>query len=120
MSINLRYIVDDIDEAIDFYQKLGFELEMHPGPGFAAMRRDSLILYLNRQGFGGGGMQVTGDPRPGGWNRFQIETAALEDEVASLKDEGVVFHGEIVEGKGGRQALAEDPSGNLVELFERF
>ena len=121
-DIRVRYIVNDVDDAIEFYTRhLGFELVMKPGPGFAMLRRDGLRLLLNTpEGGGGAGQRLSGGqlPEPGGWNRFQLEVDDLEAVVDTLRSGGVGFRGEIVEGRGGRQALANDPSGNPVELFE--
>jgi catechol 2,3-dioxygenase-like lactoylglutathione lyase family enzyme len=118
MSTSIRYIVDDVDEAIEFYRdRLGFAVTMHPAPGFAALRRDDLVLLLNAPGAGGAGT-AGGTPAPGGWNRFQIQTADLNSLVSMLRDQGVTFRGALVEGGGGRQILAEDPAGNVIELFE--
>jgi catechol 2,3-dioxygenase-like lactoylglutathione lyase family enzyme len=119
---NVRYIVDDVETAIDFYRdELGFEVEMHPGPGFAALSRGDLRLLLNAPGGGGGAGQAMPDgrrPEPGGWNRFQLEVDDLEAEVARLGRNGVGLRGEIVKGRGGDQVLLDDPAGNPVELFE--
>ncbi|HEU4318761.1 MAG TPA: VOC family protein [Acidimicrobiia bacterium] len=118
MSASVRYIVEDVDQAIEFYRdQLGFEIDMHPAPGFARLSRGDLVLLLNEPGAGGAG-QAGGDPQPGGWSRFQIETNDLDRQVESLRRAGVAFRGEMVEGRGGRQILVEDPSGNIVELFE--
>lgn len=118
MSASVRYIVGDVEQAIDFYRDLlGFAVDMQPAPGFARLSRGDLVLLLNEPGVGGAG-QAGGDPEPGGWNRFQIETDDLDREVESLRQAGMAFRGEMVEGRGGRQILVEDPSGNLVELFE--
>lgn len=118
MSANVRYIVADVDAAIGFYRDLlGFEVDMHPAPGFARLTRDDLVLLLNQPGAGGAGV-AGGNPQPGGWNRFQIETTDLDQLVRTLEDVGASFRGEMVQGQGGRQILVEDPSGNLVELFE--
>lgn len=118
MGASVRYIVNDVDASIEFYRdRLGFEVEMHPAPGFAGLRHDDLTLFLNEPGAGGAG-EAGGDPTPGGWNRFRIET----DDLGMLIDEldaGVSFRGDRVEGKGGSQILVEDPSGNVIELFER-
>lgn len=121
MTVNVRYIVDDLQPAIEFYSRLGFEVKMQPGPGFAQLQRGGLILYLNTPGGGGGAGQALDDgsvPEPGGWNRFQLEVEDLTAEVDRLRAAGVGFRSEIIEGRGGKQALAEDPYGNLVELFE--
>jgi catechol 2,3-dioxygenase-like lactoylglutathione lyase family enzyme len=117
MTVSVRYIVDDVDAAIEFYtSSLGFELEMHPGPGFAALTRDDLRLLINAPGAGGAGT-AGGEPEPGGWNRFQLEVEDLDVWIAELSERGVRFRGDPVEGRGGRQVLVEDPSGNLIELF---
>jgi catechol 2,3-dioxygenase-like lactoylglutathione lyase family enzyme len=117
----VRYIVDDVDAAVGFYtERLGFEVEMHPGPGFAALRRGDLRLLVNATGGPGGASQEVGGrrPEPGGWNRFQIEVADIDAEVEALRGAGVVLRNEIVTGIGGRQILLEDPSGNPIELFQ--
>ena len=123
-SISVRYIVDDLDAAVRFYTTgLHFDVAMRPGPGFAMLRRDDLRLLLNTPGGGGGAGQTLSDgsrPVPGGWNRFQLEVDDLDDAVSELTAAGVPFRGEPITGRGGRQALACDPSGNLVELFEPF
>lgn len=117
MTVNVRYIVDDVDDAIAFYQdRLGFAVTMHPAPGFAALSRGDLTLFLNAPGAGGAGV-AGGTPEPGGWNRFQIQVDDLDGLIAGLGDD-VTFRGELVEGMGGRQILLADPSGNVVELFE--
>lgn len=114
----IRYIVHDVEAALSFYRdRLGFEVEMRPAPGFAALKREDLRLYLNVPGAGGAG-RAGGKPEPGGWNRFQLEVEDLGDQVERLRAAGVTLRGEVVEGKGGRQVLVEDPSGNPVELFE--
>ena len=122
-TVNVRYIVNDVDAAITFYTAmLGFKLEMHPAPGFASLSRGSLQLLLNRPGAGGAG-QATPDsqrPAPGGWNRIQIEVDDLEATVEKLKGAGGRFRNQIVTGNGGKQILVEDPSGNAVELFQPF
>jgi predicted enzyme related to lactoylglutathione lyase len=120
-KVSVRYIVSDVDAAIPFYRDmLGFAVDMHPAPGFAALSRGDLVLLLNRPGAGGAG-QTRSDgqiPAPGGWNRIQIEVSDLTATVAKLKAAGCKFRGEIVIGNGGNQALVDDPSGNCVELFE--
>jgi len=114
----IRYIVNDTKRAIAFYRdQLGFEVEMHPAPGFAALSRGDLRLYLNAPGAGGAG-RAGGSPEAGGWNRFQLEFEDLEAAVERLASAGATFRGEIVSGKGGRQILVEDPSGNPIELFQ--
>jgi uncharacterized glyoxalase superfamily protein PhnB/catechol 2,3-dioxygenase-like lactoylglutathione lyase family enzyme len=118
---NIRYIVDDVEKSIEIYTDLlGFEVQMHPAPGFAALRRDNLRLFLNKPGAGGAGQAMPDGqlPEPGGWNRIQISTDDLESFYSELNDKGASFRNEIVEGKGGKQVLLQDPSGNLIELFE--
>jgi catechol 2,3-dioxygenase-like lactoylglutathione lyase family enzyme len=118
----VRYIVDDVDAAIAFYNKnLGFEVTAQSGPYFAILTRENMQLVLSPPKGPGGGSQPMPDgrrPEPGGWNRIIVRTSNLEDEVSTLKKAGVAFRNEIVAGPGGRQILLEDPSGNLVELFE--
>jgi catechol 2,3-dioxygenase-like lactoylglutathione lyase family enzyme len=120
-TVNVRYITDDVDAAVAFYvERLGFDVEMQAGPGFAKLARGGLRLLLNRPGAGGAG-QPTPDgrrPEPGGWNRIQIEVSDLEREVAALRAAGASFRGEIVTGRGGSQILLDDPAGNPVELFQ--
>jgi catechol 2,3-dioxygenase-like lactoylglutathione lyase family enzyme len=121
MTVSVRYIVNDVDAAIAFYVgTLGFKVDMHPAPGFAAVSRGELRLLLNRPGAGGAGQAMPDgkSPAPGGWNRVQIEVADLVSVVETLKKSGATFRNEIVEGNGGKQVLVEDPSGNPVELFE--
>jgi catechol 2,3-dioxygenase-like lactoylglutathione lyase family enzyme len=121
-SVQVRYIVRDVPAAMAFYnQHLGFQTVMHPAPSFAMLSRDELRLVLSQPGGGPGGGQAMPDgrvPEPGGWNRFAIEVSGIEAMVASLRKAGVVFRNDIVAGKGGKQIILEDPSGNPVELFE--
>lgn len=121
-TVSIRYIVDDVDAAIEFYcERLGFHEDMHPAPTFAMLSRDHLRLLLSAPGGGPGGGQALSDgtvPKPGGYNRFQLEVHDLQARVAELREHGVRFRNEIVTGVGGKQALLEDPAGNLVELFE--
>lgn len=118
MSTNVRYIVDTTSD-LTVYELLGFLVVMHPSPGFAALERDGVKLFLNVPGAGGAGQPVGGEmPRPGGWNRIQVEIDSLDSMLARLREAGVTEH-EVVDGIGGRQALVEDASGNRIELFER-
>ena len=120
-TVSVRYIVEDVGEAIEFYTRyLGFGVEFRPGPGFAVLSRGDLRLLLNAPGAGGAG-QATPDgrkPEPGGWNRIQLEVQDLAGEVERMRGAGARFRNEIVIGNGGKQILLEDPSGNPVELFE--
>jgi catechol 2,3-dioxygenase-like lactoylglutathione lyase family enzyme len=121
-TVNVRYIVDDVEDAIGFYgDRLGFDVEMHPAPGFAILSRGDLRLMVNATGGGGGAGQPMPDgrvPEPGGWNRIQLEVDDLDREVDALREAGASFRNEIVTGKGGKQILLDDPSGNPIELFE--
>jgi catechol 2,3-dioxygenase-like lactoylglutathione lyase family enzyme len=121
-TVSVRYIVDDVDAAIDFYTKrLDFSEVMHPAPTFAMLSRGDLRLALSAPSGAGGGGQAMPDgtkPEPGGWNRFSLEVADLAAVVAELREAGVHFRNEIVTGVGGKQILLDDPSGNPVELFE--
>ncbi len=122
MTVSVRYLADDVDAAVDFYtSRLGFTVAMHPAPGFAALDRGELRLLVNQVGGRGGASQPMPDgtqPVPGGWNRIQLEVDDLDAEVARLRQAGVHLRNQVVEGNGGRQVLVDDPSGNLVELFE--
>jgi catechol 2,3-dioxygenase-like lactoylglutathione lyase family enzyme len=121
-TVSVRYIVGDVDAAIEFYcRDLGFEEVMHPAPSFAMLSRGDLRLVLSAPGGGRGGGQAMPDgtlPAPGGWNRFMIQVDDLETSMAALRQRGARFRNEPVVGVGGRQVLVEDPSGNPVELFE--
>jgi catechol 2,3-dioxygenase-like lactoylglutathione lyase family enzyme len=121
-KVSVRYIVDDVDAAIDFYcRELGFHEDMHPAPAFAMLSRGDLRLVLSAPGGGPGGGAAMPDgtlPQPGGWNRFQLEVEDLEATVARLREHGARFRNEIVAGVGGMQILVEDPAGNPVELFQ--
>jgi catechol 2,3-dioxygenase-like lactoylglutathione lyase family enzyme len=119
--VSVRYIVTDVDAAIAFYTKaLGFQVDMHPAPGFASLSHGDLRLLLNRPGAGGAGQAMPNgqSPAPGGWNRIQVEVTDLAGIVTRLKGEGYRFRNDIVIGNGGKQILLEDPSGNPIELFE--
>jgi catechol 2,3-dioxygenase-like lactoylglutathione lyase family enzyme len=120
-TVSVRYIVDDVDAAIAFYEQLGFRVEMYPAPAFAMLSRGDLRLLLSAPGGGpGGGAPTPGGrlPEPGGWNRFQLEVRDIEARIEQLRTQGATFRNEVVTGIGGKQILLEDPSGNLVELFE--
>lgn len=121
-TVSIRYIVHDVDAAIAFYRdRLGFVEVMHPAPSFAMLARGQLRLVLSAPGGGAGGGQAMPDgtlPEPGGWNRFAVEVDDLAATVAQLRAANVRFRNDIVTGVGGLQILAEDPSGNPVELFQ--
>jgi catechol 2,3-dioxygenase-like lactoylglutathione lyase family enzyme len=120
--VSVRYIVRDVDEAIAFYtDSLGFTEVMHPAPSFAMLIRDDLRLVLSAPGGEPGGGQALADgtlPAPGGWNRFALEVDDIEQLVADLRGAGVAFRNDLVNGVGGIQTIAEDPSGNPIELFQ--
>lgn len=123
--VYIRYIVNDVKESVDFYtQVLGFKAEIQPpSGGFAQLSLGNLKLLINRPNGGGGAGQMMDDgvvPSPGGWNRIQIRVADLEKMIAELKLKNVTFRNELVTGNGGKQILVQDPSGNLIELFESF
>jgi catechol 2,3-dioxygenase-like lactoylglutathione lyase family enzyme len=122
LPASVRYIVDDVGAAIDFYTGLlAFEVEFNPAPGFAILKRDDLRLLVNASDGPGGAAQPMPDgrrPEPGGWNRIQLVVKDLAAEVERLRAEGATFRNEIVDGRGGKQVLLEDPAGNPVELFE--
>lgn len=121
-TVQVRYIVRDVDAAIAFYcNHLGFTEVMHPAPAFAMLSRGDLRLVLSAPNSSPGGGQSMPDgtrPEPGGWNRFAVEVSDLAATVDTLRRAGVRFRNDIVSGVGGKQIIAEDPSGNPVELFE--
>ena len=122
MAACFRYIVDDVGASIDFYtQQLGFTLEMRPAPPFAEISRGDMHLYLTQPqaGPGGGAAMPSGERQtPGGWNRIHLIVEDLDADVARLKAAGCRFRNEVIQGVGGKQILVEDPSGNLIELFQ--
>jgi catechol 2,3-dioxygenase-like lactoylglutathione lyase family enzyme len=119
-TINVRYLVDDVEAAIDFYVKmLGFELNMSAAPAFADVQRGNLRLLLSGPLSSAGRAMADGErPVPGGWNRIHFIVDDLESEMARLSQAGATFRNDVVEGPGGKQVLLVDPAGNFVELFE--
>ncbi|HLY67835.1 MAG TPA: VOC family protein [Chloroflexota bacterium] len=121
-TVQVRYIVNDVDAAVAFYcQQLGFHEDLRPAPPFAMLSRGDLRLVLTQPGGGPGGGQALADgtlPTPGGWNRFAIEVPDLAATVEALRSAGARFRSDIIVGVGGNQAIVEDPSGNPVELFQ--
>jgi glyoxylase I family protein len=118
----VRYIVNDVDASIAFYTRhFGFRASAQSGPYFALLEKENLQLVLSPPKGPGGGSQPMPDgrrPEPGGWNRLIVKSTNLDEDVAALRKTGVEFRNDIVAGPGGRQILVEDPSGNLVEVFE--
>ena len=123
-KVSVRYIVNDVDHALPFYRDLlGFNVDMHPAPPFAMLSKGDLVLLLNVPGGGGGAGQSMPDgsaPAPGGWNRFQFEVEDIDATYAKWKQAGVKFRSEVITGNGGKQVIAEDPSGNPIEVFQAF
>lgn len=121
-TVQVRYIVNDVDAAISFYcSRLGFREIMHPAPAFAMLERGGLRLVLSASNPSGGGGQPMPDgteQEPGGWNRFALEVDDIESMIDSLRESGATFRNELVSGVGGKQILLQDPSGNLIELFQ--
>ncbi|HJP86754.1 MAG TPA: VOC family protein [Gemmatimonadaceae bacterium] len=121
-TVQVRYIVNDVEPAIDFYVKqLGFKLDMHPAPPFAMLSLGDLRLVLSAPNPRGGGGQPMPDgtqQQPGGWNRFAIQVSDLNATVGRLRAADAHFRNDIVTGVGGKQIIVDDPSGNPVELFE--
>lgn len=121
LAVNFRYIVKDIDTAVTFYtEMLGFHAEQHVQSAFANLSLGNFHLFINQPGAGGAGKAMTDGtvPAPGGWNRILITVDNLEKTVKELKSKGASFRNDIVTGVGGKQILLQDPSGNLIELFE--
>mgnify|MGYP001549357559 FL=1 len=120
-KVQVRYIVNNVDEAITFYTKhLGFKLDMHPAPPFAMLSRNDLRLVLNAPNpSGGGGLSMPDGTQqtPGGWNRFAIEVINITTMAETLRKAGVHFRNNIVIGVGSKQIIIDDPSGNPIELF---
>lgn len=119
-QVNVRYMVDDVDAAVEFYTKyLGFTPGTNAAPAFADVTRGNLRLLLSgRKSSAGRAMPDGTLPIPGGWNRIELVVENLASEVARLKAEGLHFRNDIVSGPGGSQILLIDPSGNFIELFE--
>jgi len=118
--INVRYLVDDVEESIAFYTNLlGFEVLTNSAPAFADVMRGNLRLLLSGPTSSAGRPMSDGTkPGPGGWNRIHFIVDDLQSEVARLRDAGATFRNDMIEGPGGKQILLQDPSGNFVELFQ--
>jgi catechol 2,3-dioxygenase-like lactoylglutathione lyase family enzyme len=119
-TVHVRYLVDDVAASIDFYTRhFGFEVNTAMLPAFADVTRGNLRLLLSGPASSAGRAMADGTvPTAGGWNRIHFVTDDLDAEIARLEAAGVRFRNEVVSGPGGRQVLAEDPSGNLIELFQ--
>ncbi len=121
-TVNVRYIVEDVDAAIAFYTAyFDFKVAMHPAPTFAMLDRGDLRLLLSTPGPQGGGGQAMPNgtkPQPGGWNRISLQVVDLNAVVQRLLEKNVRFRNDIVHGVGGDQILLDDPAGNCIELFE--
>jgi catechol 2,3-dioxygenase-like lactoylglutathione lyase family enzyme len=119
-TVNVRYMVDDVAAALDFYtNRLGFSPLTSALPAFADVIRGNLRLLLSGPASSAGRPMPDGArPGPGGWNRIHLITSDLAGEIDRLKADGVPFRNDVVTGPGGSQILIEDPAGNLVELFQ--
>jgi catechol 2,3-dioxygenase-like lactoylglutathione lyase family enzyme len=119
-AVSVRYMVDDVDAAIEFYTaNFGFTVGMNASPAFAEVMRGRLRLLLSGPRSSAGRPMPDGRlPGPGGWNRIHFVVDDIEAEVERLRAAGVVFRNEIIKGPGGRQIVLEDPAGNPIELFE--
>lgn len=118
--VNVRYMVDDVERAVAFYQDhFGFQLRMSAAPAFADVTRGNLRLLLSGPTSSAGRPMPDGrKPGPGGWNRIHLIVGDIEQEVERLAAAGVPFRNEVVTGPGGKQILVDDPDGNAIELFE--
>ena len=118
--VHVRYMVDDVQASIDFYtEHLGFEVRTNYAPAFADVIRGNLRLLLSGPASSAGRALLDGTkPGPGGWNRIHFIVDDLAAEVAHLREAGLEFRNDIVKGPGGSQILLQDPSGNVIELFQ--
>ena len=119
-TVSVRYMVDDVATAVDFYTRhFGFTLRTNAPPAFADVTKGNLRLLLAGPSSSAGRPMADGErPHSGGWNRIHFVVDDLQAEIDRLKGEGVRFRNEVVSGPGGSQVLAQDPAGNLIELFQ--
>ena len=119
-TVSVRYMVDDVDKAIEFYtDMLGFEVLSSAAPAFADVQRGNLrVLLSGPKSSAGRPMSDGAKPGPGGWNRIHFIVDDIDAEIARLRDAGARFRNDVVEGPGGRQILLQDPSDNIIELFQ--
>jgi catechol 2,3-dioxygenase-like lactoylglutathione lyase family enzyme len=120
-TVNVRYMVHDVDAAVDFYTKhFGFTVGTRAAPAFADVFLGHLRLLISGPTSSGARAMPDGKkPEPGGWNRIEFVVDDIEAEVERLRAEGVdSFRNDIVTGPGGKQILLDDPSGNPVEIFQ--
>ena len=119
-QVSVRYMVDDVDKAVDFYARhFGFEPGYAAPPAFAEVLKGNLRLLLAGPKSSAGRPMPDGrTPEPGGWNRIHFVVEDIDAEVERLREAGVGFRNEIVSGPGGRQILVDDPSGNPIEIFQ--
>ena len=119
-TVNVRYMVDDVQAAVDFYTThFGFTLRMSAAPAFADVVRGNLRLLLSGPKSSAGRPMPDGrTPEPGGWNRMHFIVGDIASEVERLRDAGITFRNDIISGPGGQQILLEDPAGNPIELFQ--
>jgi catechol 2,3-dioxygenase-like lactoylglutathione lyase family enzyme len=119
-TVNVRYMVDDVDSAVDFYTShFGFNVQSNHAPAFADVVRGNLRLLLSGPTSSAGRPMPDGrQPGPGGWNRIHFVVEDIDAEVERLRGAGLSFRNDIVSGPGGRQILVDDPSGNPIELFQ--
>jgi catechol 2,3-dioxygenase-like lactoylglutathione lyase family enzyme len=119
-TVSVRYMVDDVDQAIDFYTNhFGFEPGHNASPAFAEVRKGNLRLLLaGPESSAGRPMPDGRKPEPGGWNRIHFVVDDIESEVERLRAAGLSFRNDMVSGPGGQQILVDDPSGNPIEIFQ--
>ena len=119
-TVSVRYMVDDVEESIDFYTShLGFTVESNRAPAFAEVVRGNLRLLLSGPTSSAGRPMPDGrQPEPGGWNRIHFIVDDIDAEVERLRAAGLGFRNDVVTGPGGKQILVDDPSGNPIELFQ--